>query len=75
MTKGEEEARVPQKCPRCRTSNVAEALYCQGCGMALSLEAAQKADNAMERVVASLLEIAQDPMRAARLRKLLERAG
>ncbi len=43
--------------------------------MALNVEAAQKADDAMERIAESLLEIAKDPMEAARLRKLLERAG
>lgn len=72
---GEEAPKVPRKCPRCQTSNVPEARFCQGCGMALSEEAARQADAATERVMGSLMEIARDPERAAHLRELLEREG
>ena len=37
---------APRECPRCKSSNPATNMFCFRCGMALTLEAAMKVEEA-----------------------------
>ncbi|MEE9197680.1 MAG: tyrosine-type recombinase/integrase [bacterium] len=66
------EAEVPIRCPRCETWNEADARFCQGCGMALTVEAAEAVDETTDFLGRLLLRVAEDPRLARRLRDALE---
>lgn len=68
----EEEPDVPRNCPRCRTSNVPRARFCQGCGMALTGEAADEVDAAGQAVNEELARVLQDPGLREELARIVE---
>lgn len=56
----EESKLTPKDCPRCQEKNPPKARYCNRCGMALSLEAAQKMEQSSSKLSAGFLELSKE---------------